>query len=478
MTISSTSTLLSPTIFFRLACRLRSWHACLIGALGILLVSHSAALAIAPLPSVYVAERLDKAIGIWQPDSQGRLVKKGSVNAPLFPFSVKLSKSGRFLFALTEGSTTEWSHLWSFTANPADGQLTPQAKLDIAVPTALASSPGKEKIVYFGSSGVCPGTPCAYEGLSWVSVDDNGQMKLRGTKYAGVTHPVDIALDSASNCLYVAGQFSNALARHRIDRATGAPSLLGTTLTGKEPKALTVVTTAAGDQVLYEAHKNEITGYLINTATCGLTPRVRVPSGFDIVSLRATPNSKVLVAADDVLDKLYVYQMTTTGGLVGPQIITVDHDPEVIVPDASGRYIYITHYLPRLLSTYEVKDTGQLSHVATTNDGGGPQDIASAPKITVPALCPAGRTPTYLFRDTLENLNSGNWTTNVLAGGFNHWVRCQGVPDIYCMGFATSGSHELWGWATALGADSVVEMRRDNTIPSADVRMQFNIAYA
>jgi Zn-dependent metalloprotease len=97
----------------------------------------------------------------------------------------------------------------------------------------------------------------------------------------------------------------------------------------------------------------------------------------------------------------------------------------------------------------------------------------------VPDLCQAGQTPTYLFNDSLENTTSGNWTTHVLdrVHNFNHWTRCDGVPDIYCTGFATSGVHEFWGWDSPGIGDSTVEMSHDITLPAGDIRMQFNLAY-
>ncbi len=102
-----------------------------------------------------------------------------------------------------------------------------------------------------------------------------------------------------------------------------------------------------------------------------------------------------------------------------------------------------------------------------------------------PALCPVGEVPTSLFFDDLENPSSGNWATTT-AAGTNHWLDdsvhasfggCTGTPDIYCLGFPTSGIRSFWGYNRPTVADSSVAMTANVAIPAGGARMQFNHSF-
>jgi len=91
----------------------------------------------------------------------------------------------------------------------------------------------------------------------------------------------------------------------------------------------------------------------------------------------------------------------------------------------------------------------------------------------VPPLCPAGKTPAYVFNDNLENTSSGNWMIRTISGGVPpHWS----YPSTLGAPFATSGVQSFWGYDKPSKGDSAIEMTSAVAIPSG-ARLQFNHAY-
>lgn len=82
------------------------------------------------------------------------------------------------------------------------------------------------------------------------------------------------------------------------------------------------------------------------------------------------------------------------------------------------------------------------------------------------ALCPSG-TPTDMFFDDLENIASGNWTTETISGG-NVWYYPQTTHPYagWDPTYATSGTTNFWGDDIHLTRDSTIRMATGVTIPS------------
>lgn len=102
-------------------------------------------------------------------------------------------------------------------------------------------------------------------------------------------------------------------------------------------------------------------------------------------------------------------------------------------------------------------------------------NVCTPPEVL--ALCPVGQVPTNLFFDDLENITSGKWATADISGNdINHWNEGEGTPDIYWIGYQTSGLYHFWGYNYSYIGDSVVNMTSSVTLP-ANARMQLNHAF-
>ena len=94
-----------------------------------------------------------------------------------------------------------------------------------------------------------------------------------------------------------------------------------------------------------------------------------------------------------------------------------------------------------------------------------------------PPLCPGSRRPVFLFQDNLEVTTSGKWRTLVNRGE-NHWTGCDGIPDIYCSGYATSGVRSFGGSDPKAVGDSSVAMTDNVRLPaSGTAYLHFKHAY-
>jgi len=94
----------------------------------------------------------------------------------------------------------------------------------------------------------------------------------------------------------------------------------------------------------------------------------------------------------------------------------------------------------------------------------------------VPAFCPAGQVPSNLFFDDLE-AGDANWTVSTPDGPQAWYVQ----PATDGLFFATSGVSSWngidWDPYPALAGDSRLEMNSNVSVPSGDVRMQFNHSF-
>jgi bacillolysin len=95
---------------------------------------------------------------------------------------------------------------------------------------------------------------------------------------------------------------------------------------------------------------------------------------------------------------------------------------------------------------------------------------APAPEAPV---CASGLVPTSRFADNLENTASGNWSKS------GAWYYPQtSNPYGFDATYATSGTHNLWGYDSSVAGDYSIAMTRSVAIPSgSSAFLRFNHAY-
>ncbi|PKO19145.1 MAG: hypothetical protein CVU39_00920 [Chloroflexi bacterium HGW-Chloroflexi-10] len=94
----------------------------------------------------------------------------------------------------------------------------------------------------------------------------------------------------------------------------------------------------------------------------------------------------------------------------------------------------------------------------------------------VAAVCPAGKSPDYSFKDDLEDSDSGNWTFITDGGSTNYWAYPQNPnPTGADMTNSTSGVTNLYGYDVPIAADYSIAMGKNVALPAnSDSYLRFN----
>jgi 6-phosphogluconolactonase (cycloisomerase 2 family) len=126
------------------------------------------------------------------------------------------------------------------------------------------------------SVAVDPPGNIAYAGLidGRVSIFDinraNGSLQSKGTIAAPGAGPATVTVDRSGNFLFVAEEGSNSVTSYRVNRSSGALTLIGTVSTANGPNA--IITDWTGHFVYTANFKSDdISGFAINTQAGNLT---------------------------------------------------------------------------------------------------------------------------------------------------------------------------------------------------------------
>jgi 6-phosphogluconolactonase len=271
----------------------------------------------------------------------------------------------------------------------------------------------------------------------------------------------------ADTVVYVSVAAEKRIAVYQMDRATGKLTHRDTKLDG-EPGALTV---DPGRKFLFSALRAEgkLASFRIDRATGMLTHLNTVPAGPDPAHLSTDAAGRYLLAAYYVAAKVTVHRIGKDGALGEKplQSLPTADKAHAIVPDPSGRFVFVPHTGPDTIFQFifDAK-TGRLSAnepaKLTTRRGTGPRHLVFHPSrpvvyvaneqggsVTAYALDP--RAGTLRPLQTASTLPKGFKGTNACAeirihpSGKFLYVSNRGHDSIACFALDEEGTVSATG---------------------------------
>jgi 6-phosphogluconolactonase (cycloisomerase 2 family) len=318
------------------------------------------------------------------------------------PTALAVDPTGQYLYTANVGANS----VSAFSIDAAGGALTPVAGSPFSAgvcPVSLVLEPGGQYLYVANQGSVDDG----YTGtISAFAVDlDKGSLTSLAAPANGGTFPLAIVADPSGSSLYLVNNGSHDVRTFNIDRQNGAITLAQATRTrtgpasmaftvGKNPLSITpTFAYAAG------AGASDVGAYTVNPASGALTETNGSPFTTDgaSISVVAHPSGKFLYVADYWTYKLSSYSIDSNTGALTPApgspyaSPAANSGPYEVLPEPSGRFLYMTNGYDSLLGMAVDTDTGALASSSwnpvkiTSSTPWGPDGFA---------LDPAGR---FLF---------------------------------------------------------------------------------
>jgi 6-phosphogluconolactonase len=188
----------------------------------------------------------------------------------------------------------------------------------------------------------------------------------------------------ADTCVYVSVAGAKKIAVFHLNPKDGTLTHRADVPTAGEPGALTV---SPDRRFLFAAMRSsgELSAFRIDGATGKLTPVNTVPAGADPAHIATDRGGRFLLTAYYVAGMVTVHAIAKDGALSAKpvQTITTAKMAHAILPDPSGRFVFVPHTGPNVIFQFTWADTGRLAANAaaslTTPKNTGPRHLVFHP---------------------------------------------------------------------------------------------------
>ena len=258
---------------------------------------------------------------------------------------VNCSAVGKFAYTASHGSGT----IYGYTINPTTGALALVAGSpypDGTAPAAVSLAPNGK----FAFSASDNGTKIH----AFTINQTTGQLtEVANSPFStgfvtGSAYP-DIAVDSQSAHLYIAGAGDAKVAGFSIDPNTGVLTALAGSPYPAGAGANAIPAFTPDGKYLYVMNQtaNTVSGYAINATTGALTavPGANVATGANPYWIAFTPDGKYAYVSDSGQDTISAYSVNDATGVLTPlTTFPTDEHPQDITIDSTGTHLYVPVY--------------------------------------------------------------------------------------------------------------------------------------
>ena len=287
----------------------------------------------------YVANDLSDNVSTYSIDATTGLLKfEGEIDAELYPSSVAVDPSGKFVYVANYGD-----HL-----------------------TGISGS------------------------ISMYAINPDGDLTSLGTIAEAGVGTTSVAVHPSGKFAYAAmARFNNAIWTYNIDPASGAltstqtvaGAIEGTTSVAVHPSGKFVYTTNGALLIGVAGSSNSVSTYAIDATTGALTFKGTIAAGTLPSSVAVDPSGKFAYVANSNSDNVSMYTIdATTGLLTSLGEIDAGWSPSSVAVDPSGKFAYVTNAKSNNVSMYTIDaTTGALTLAGTGDAGRSPLSIAVDP---------------------------------------------------------------------------------------------------
>lgn len=337
----------------------------------------TAALAIDPSGHfLFAANQQDNTVSAFVIGATGGLttVASSPFSTGPSPTSMCIDPTGQFVYLTNTTNNTITAH----TINATSGALTIVAGSPFTTgeaPISLSFEPGG-RYLYVANRGSLANSYAGSVSAYAVSPDTGALTVLPSSPNAG-SGPRSITVDASGSMVYVANEFSNDVWTFAINGQNGQLTLLRTTRSRMAPvsMALTAGTSSVSVTPTFAyavgAAGSSVGGYIVSPSTGTLAEIQGSPFGTAgaSISLATHPSGKFLYVANYWNYKVSAYAINSTSGALASvpgspyAFPSVNSGPYMIVPDPSGRFLYMTNGYDLLTGMSIDSATGALSSV-------------------------------------------------------------------------------------------------------------------
>jgi len=266
---------------------------------------------------VYVANYGDDLAGIsgsismYAIKSDGSLRSLGTIAEGVGTTSVAVHPSGKFAY----GAMARFNNaIWTYSIDPASGALTSTQTIAGAIEgtTSVAVHPSG-KFAYTTNGALLVGVPGSSNTVSTYAIDEKtGALTFKGTIAAG-TLPSSVAVDPSGNFAYVANGNSDNVSMYTIDATTGLLTPLGEIDAGWSPSSVAVDPSGKFAYVA-NAKSNNVSMYTIDATTGALTLTGTGDAGRSPLSIAVDTSGKFAYVANADSNDVSMYIIDATTG--------------------------------------------------------------------------------------------------------------------------------------------------------------------
>jgi len=342
----------------------------------------------AQIPAGDLATSGVASITVFNPPAGSSSMYLGFTVGGVSPVSVAVAAdpSGHFgKFAYVANDLSD--NVSMYTIDATTGLLTFEGELDAGVyPSSVAVDPSG-KFVYVANYG--DSLAGISGGISMYAINPDKDLTSLGTIAEGVGTN-SVAVHPSGKFAYAAmARFNNAIWAYGIDPASGALTSIqtiagaieGTTCVAVHPSGKFAYTTNGALLIGVPGSSNTVSTYAIDATTGALAFKGTIAAGILPSSVAVDPSGKFAYVANGDSDNVSMYTIDATSGLLTFQgEIDAGWSPSSVAVDPSGKFAYVTNAKSNNVSMYTIDaTTGALTFTGTENAGRSPLSIAVDP---------------------------------------------------------------------------------------------------
>jgi YVTN family beta-propeller protein len=311
---------------------------------------------------VYVANDLSDNVSMYTIDTTtGLLTFVGEIDAELYPSSVAVDRSGKFVYVANYGDHLAGiSGSISMYAIKSDGSLRSLGTIAEGVGTTSVAVHPSGKFAYVAMARF-------NNAISIYSIDATSGALTATQTIAGATEgTTSIAVHPSGKFAYttngalligVPGS-SNTVSTYIIDPSTGALTFKGTIAAGTLPSSV-AVDPAGKFAYVANGDSDNVSMYTIDTTTGLLTSLGKIDAGRSPSSVAVDPSGKFAYVANAKSNNVSMYTIdATTGALTFNGIRDTGRSPVSITVDPSGKFAYVANADSNSISIYTIDASG------------------------------------------------------------------------------------------------------------------------
>ncbi len=304
-------------------------------------------------------------------DAEGVPSSLGTTSTVSPQYTIGADPHSRFLYVGDYNGTT----MSAFSINRGTGALLP-VQSPTGVPSALnmAFHPGG-KLLYLPD----------YDHNSITPFSINPQTgALTALTATSVSHPHDLAVDPSGKYLLATSSTSNSIYVYSINSTTGLLENGTGYASGNSPTRLEFNRAGTNFYVSNETD-HSVTAYSFDSTTGFASPlgSIPTPNGVGTVAFAIDPLGRYFYLSHSATDTVFLYAIGPTGMITFSKRWNwpVGSEPQSMVIDPSGKFLYVVNHQLRTLSTLTIDSgTGDLNPVGTpVATGSGPWAITLVP---------------------------------------------------------------------------------------------------